>query len=498
MQRKRQEFLQLEESKRGTKKMPACILRQDSRLQHAISSLSSSSGSSNNGSSGEERHNKVHFRTNMNNMLGRSPGGTADGSHHNHSHHLHHASGNTSGEPRAANNKVSSSSSSSNGSRGKHDASNDFHDYHAKPLQDPEPGESDRSSASADESPEESNSSSAVDDTKRISTDSSSGDDSAAAGNEDGSPAHKRRKVEGEASSGPRLSAGEAAMLASVSSQRSLPATIAKKGGIPHNIKPVAKELPINGAARLRLAPAVPLRPFSGIGKSGSTRSRDLEANNSFRAANGMAAEIESTSSASSTDKIPQIRASYHMNDDDMILMDDILMCPFAFRTQDAVVCGALAECVMPGMLRAHFSERNKLLSLELVYDAMGFMQQLERASGREGAAQIIPSTLEMALSPSTSDARVITMAKAPFQIVNVNEVWTHVTGYTQVEVEGEPYLTLLEGVGTVPQANERQGKPKYDLEEIAKGRSACITNIHYDKLGNDFIEYVCSYPLTK
>jgi PAS domain-containing protein len=152
----------------------------------------------------------------------------------------------------------------------------------------------------------------------------------------------------------------------------------------------------------------------------------------------------------------------------------------------------------MPGMLRAQFSERNKLLGLELVYDAMGFMQQLERASGREGAAQVIPSTLEMALSPSASDARVISTAKPPFQIVNVNDVWTQITGYTQMEVESEPYLSLMEGEGTVPQANERHNKPTYDLEEVAKGRTACTTNIHYDKAGNDFMEYVCSYPLTK
>jgi PAS domain-containing protein len=132
------------------------------------------------------------------------------------------------------------------------------------------------------------------------------------------------------------------------------------------------------------------------------------------------------------------------------------------------------------------------------VYDAMGFMQQLERASGNEGTAQIVPGSLEMALAPSTAEARVITMAVPPFQIVNVNEVWTRTTGYTQMEVEGKEYLTLLEGEGTVQQAKERPGKPVHTLEEVAKGRPACSTNIHYDKEGRDFIEYVCSYPLTK
>ena len=181
-----------------------------------------------------------------------------------------------------------------------------------------------------------------------------------------------------------------------------------------------------------------------------------------------------------------------------MILMDDVLMCPFSFRSHDAVVCGALAECVMPGMLRASFSERNKLNSLELVYDAMGFMQQLERASGNEGSAQIIPGCLELALTPTSNEARVITTARAPYLIVNVNDVWTQLTGYTQMEVEGREYRTLLDGEGTIPQAYDRPGRPRYNLEDIAKGRSACMTNIHYDKDGNDFIVYVCSYPLTE
>jgi hypothetical protein len=508
MQRKREELMLLEAARRGSKNMPSCLVRQDSRLHHAISSLSSSSGSSNHASSGEEGgDSNIGSKNNSNNSGTHIPGSSLHATglhkHGSPSGRLHrpmlgimgsHQDSNESvpvAQVGTGTTKVSSSSGSSNDSRGKHDASNDFHDYHAKPLLDPEPVmDSDRNSSTSadDDSPAESNSS-ANTETKRITTDSSSGDDSAAAAAAtlSGPPAYKRRKVE---NIGPgRLSAGEAAMVAAS-------AVIAKKGGIPHNIKTtVATDKAVaNGAARLSLvAPAVPLRPFAGIGKSRNRGADDQDSEGK----NGVTSEIDS-SSVSTVSSTPQIRASFHINEDDMILMDDVLMCPFTFRTQDAVVCGALSECAMPGMLRAHFSERNKLLSLELVYDAMGFMQQLERASGREGAAQVIPSTLEMALSPSASDARVISTAKPPFQVVNVNDVWTQITGYTQLEVEGEPYLSLMEGEGTVLQANERRNKPKYDLEEVSKGRSACTTNIHYDKAGNDFMEYVCSYPLTR
>ena len=275
-----------------------------------------------------------------------------------------------------------------------------------------------------------------------------------------------------------------------------LPPNIAKKGGIGHSVRP--EQLPAttdNGNARLSMAPAVALPPFAGIGKKRTTLTVAHVAAARVGDTNNISSALSNTAthhqpavisgdmgegcfrSNAGESKIPQIRAQYHINEDDMILMEDILMCPFVFRSHNAVLCGSLSECVMPGMLRAHFSSRNKLSSLELVYDAMGFMQQLERASGNEGTAQIIPGSLEMALTPNTADALVITLAKPPFLIVNVNEVWTRTTGYTQMEVEGREYLALLEGDGTVPAAADRTGKPLHKLEEVARGRCACSTN---------------------
>jgi len=184
-----------------------------------------------------------------------------------------------------------------------------------------------------------------------------------------------------------------------------------------------------------------------------------------------------------------------------MLLTEDVLMAPFIFRSQDAVLCGALAECIMPGMLRAQFSPRNKLLNVEMVYDAMGFMQQLERASGSEGTAQIIPNSLEMALSPNTTEARVITLASNPFLIISVNEAWTRCTKYTQMEVEGKVMEEVLRGKNTLGKDQHepiRVGKPVHDLNQVAElGRCACSVNVHYDKEGREFVDYVCSYPLT-
>lgn len=198
-----------------------------------------------------------------------------------------------------------------------------------------------------------------------------------------------------------------------------------------------------------------------------------------------------------------RISAFYAVNQDDMILLEDVLMCPYVFRTQNAVLCGALADCVVPGMLRAHFSKNNKLLSMELVFDAMGFMQQLDGANGGNINAQVIPGSLEMALVPCPHEARIITEATPPYAIVHVNESWTKMTKYTQTDVEWKPLLSLLQGknvdsAGEEISANTKikSGRFSHNLEDVSKGRSACSTSVHYNKNGKPFVDFMCSYPL--
>lgn len=193
-----------------------------------------------------------------------------------------------------------------------------------------------------------------------------------------------------------------------------------------------------------------------------------------------------------------QIGALYAINEDDMIMIEDVMMCPFVYRTKNAVLCGALQDCVIPGMLRAQFSNTNKLLSVELVFDSMGFMQQLDAGNGSDITAQVIPGSLEMAIMPCTHEARVITEAKAPHSILHVNEAWARMTQYSQVECEGRQLHQILAGENTDPNAGIRPGKPIHRFEDVARGRPACSTNIHYRKSGKPFVNFMCSYPLTK
>jgi len=199
---------------------------------------------------------------------------------------------------------------------------------------------------------------------------------------------------------------------------------------------------------------------------------------------------------------VERISAFYAVNEDDMSILDDVLMCPFVFRTKNTVSCGALADCVVPGMLRANFSKNNKLLNMELVFDAMGFMQQLDGANGGDVNAQVIPGSLEMALVPCPNEARVITEALPPYRVVHANEAWTQLTKYPQLEAEGRPLLYLLQGnSNSGPDTNAfsriRSNATYVNLEDVTKGRPACSTSIHHRKVGKSFVSFMCSYPLT-
>lgn len=58
------------------------------------------------------------------------------------------------------------------------------------------------------------------------------------------------------------------------------------------------------------------------------------------------------------------------------------------------------------GMLKATFSDENKLATLEFTFDVMSFMQQLPRASGHD--YEVVPNSLAMVWQPS-NEARVVT-----------------------------------------------------------------------------------------
>lgn len=68
-------------------------------------------------------------------------------------------------------------------------------------------------------------------------------------------------------------------------------------------------------------------------------------------------------------------------------------MCQWLMKTDNATECGSQCEVFSHGMLRAYFSPDNRIKRLEIVFDVMSFMQQLQRAVGR-GEFRTVPNTV--------------------------------------------------------------------------------------------------------
>ena len=532
---KRDEFLFRQEGRtEKIQPLPSSIGRRNSLMQHAVSSLSSSSGSSNDNSDEEKRKKKLLQMKRV-------------------------TKANAQTQEASKGKKVSSSSSggSSNLSN-QAQTNNDFHDYHAKPLPDPrlDGGSTDSdsptnasdnavagkqlctdSSSSGDDEKASKAKESMQDVPPNVEIISTKEENLKAKITESAINQLKPPKAP-VAVTDPSVSSnsdGGTGLIKPVPTRSTLPPNIARSGGISHNIRPNGSDL----NSRLSTAPAVVLPPFAGIGKRSLVQPSTLVSaakgnlssmekpngppvpsfvppknqvlpitksnDDVVQSSNGIDSNLQETvvidpdngTSSSDDASFVTIQSNYHINEDDMLLTENVLMCPFIFRTLDAVQCGALAECVMPGMLRAVFSSRNKLTQIEMVYDSMGFMQQLERASGNEGNPHIVPNSLVTSLQPNADEARVITTATAPFLIVSVNELWTRTTKWTQMESEGQE-LSILHGERTDPDAFKRQGKPIYDSNAIAKGQPACCTNIFYDKYSRPFMAYFQAYPIAR
>ncbi|CAM9918459.1 unnamed protein product [Discosporangium mesarthrocarpum] len=68
-------------------------------------------------------------------------------------------------------------------------------------------------------------------------------------------------------------------------------------------------------------------------------------------------------------------------------------MCRWMMRMENAVESSERFELFSYGMLAATFSPENRIVSLELMFDVMSFMQQLQRSCGN-GDFRVVPNTV--------------------------------------------------------------------------------------------------------
>ncbi|CAM9412474.1 unnamed protein product, partial [Laminaria digitata] len=143
-----------------------------------------------------------------------------------------------------------------------------------------------------------------------------------------------------------------------------------------------------------------------------------------------------------------KLKYQFYTSPEDTVVGPNELMCQWLMRTDNAAECGAQCEVFSHGMLRARFSADNRIHRLELIFDAMGFMQQLQRATGG-GVFRTIPNTLEAAMKPS-QQAALVCSVEPPYCIANVNAAWTALMGHSLEDVKFFP-SSLMNGP---PEAN--------------------------------------------
>ncbi|KAG5191468.1 hypothetical protein JKP88DRAFT_204837 [Tribonema minus] len=184
-----------------------------------------------------------------------------------------------------------------------------------------------------------------------------------------------------------------------------------------------------------------------------------------------------------------RVQVQYYAGPEDAITSGDMLSCRWMLRTENAAACGALCECHAQGMLRARYSPSHKLAHLELAFDVMGFMQQLQRASGLEDF-RVVPNTLAMAQAPCDADARFITTAEPPYLIVHASPAWCRLCGYASEEAVGRT-AALLQGPATDRAAVAR-------FMGAVRARHCCSMEVvNYTKAGVPFANYIVAYPLS-
>jgi hypothetical protein len=136
-------------------------------------------------------------------------------------------------------------------------------------------------------------------------------------------------------------------------------------------------------------------------------------------------------------------RIIYASSKEDMLAAGDLIMCRYVLKTEGYDAAGALSPCVQHGMIQCRFNQHNKMVGAEMMFDVMGFMQQLQRASAIRPENSIVPNTIDMAIQIS-KEARAIIRADPPFSIMHVNEAWTYLSGVPQGETESRPLSDSL------------------------------------------------------
>lgn len=103
---------------------------------------------------------------------------------------------------------------------------------------------------------------------------------------------------------------------------------------------------------------------------------------------------------------------------------------------------------------------------------------------------QPLPTTLQEYYECSASDERamVVTSTQTPHAIVDVNDAWVGLCGYTRGQAVDKSLADLLQG-------KETNLNPNF-MNQLSQGKEASTVVVNYDKNGRKFINKVTAGPL--
>lgn len=184
-----------------------------------------------------------------------------------------------------------------------------------------------------------------------------------------------------------------------------------------------------------------------------------------------------------------KINFRYTLVTEEAVVSGNQVMARWVMTTTNAVQCGSKTEVTKQGMLCCKFNSAYKIFALELMFDVMAFMLQLKQSAGSDGFS-VVPNTVQTC-QRSFDKPMVMTLADPPYTIIQVNELWTNMTGFTAEEVVGKVSCSILHS------SDEDNTSLKNMMNEIRYKRPASAMLVNKTKSGESFSNFLVVFPLS-
>ncbi len=184
-----------------------------------------------------------------------------------------------------------------------------------------------------------------------------------------------------------------------------------------------------------------------------------------------------------------KISFRYTLVTEEAVVAGNQMMARWVMSTTNAVQYGARTEVAKQGMLCCKFNNAHKITGFELMFDVMAFMLQLKQAAGSDGFS-VIPNTVQTC-QRAFDKPMVMTLAEPPYTIMQVNQKWEEMTGYSAEEVVGKKSCLILQN------ADSSTSQLRDMMDEIRYKRPTAAYLINRKKSGELFRHFVLLFPLS-